>query len=165
MGWRQRGPVEDLYVATDFTCVMTRGTRVHYDEVRPESFTDTLEQRARDAISSCSSWEVEGFSASSILRDEIALTLNQLDGWRARDKDLKQDLLHEECDVDTELMQMEQRTPRYSPYRFPEREKLQRRRGRIKEQQRRLTQTAAEKLDSVHDRLLSLLNKRRLLTM
>ena len=161
MGWGQRGPVEALYVATDFTGVMARSTRVHDDEVRPESFTDTLEQRARDAISSCSSWEVEGFSASSILKDEIALTLHQLSGSRVRGKKIEQSLLQEESEINTELMQMEQRTPRYSPYRFPEREKLQRRQSRVLEQRRRLTLSLAEKLDALHDRLLSLLSRHR----
>ncbi len=165
MGWGQRGPVEDLYVATDFTGVMARGTSVRDDEARPESFTDNLEQRARDAISSGSNWEVEGFSASSILKDEMALTLHQLSGLRARGKKIEESLLQEQSEINTELMQMEQRTPRYSPYRYPEREKLQRRRGRIREQQRRLMEATAEKLDSLHDRLLSLLSKRKQVEM
>ena len=140
---------------------MARGTPVHDDEVRPESLTDTLEQRARDATSSRSSWEVEGFSASSILEDEMALTLHQLGGLRARGKKIEESLLHEESEINTELMQMEQRTPRYSPYRFPEREKLQRRRSRVLEQGRRLTVSHAEKLDGLHERLLSLLHKHK----
>ncbi len=161
MGWGQTGPVEALYVATDLTGVMARSTRVHDDEVRPELFTDTLEQRARDAISSRSSWEVEGFSASSILKDDMALTLHQLSGLRARGKKIEESLLQEESEINTELMQMEQRTPRYSPYRFPERDKLQRRRGRIKEQQRNLAITHGEKMDNLHGQLLALLNRRR----
>ncbi len=140
---------------------MARGTPLHDDEVRPESFTDTLEQRARDAISSRLSWEVEGFSASSILKDEIALTLHQIGGLWAREEVLKQGLLREESEIGTELLQMEQRTPRYSPYRYPEREKLQRRRSRIREQQRRLTMIHGEKLGSLHDRLQALLSRHR----
>ena len=70
-----------------------------------------------------------------------------------------QSLLQSECYIETELIQMENRTPRYSPYRFPEREKLQRRLGRIAEERRRFTMTLAEKLDSFHDRLLSSLKK------
>lgn len=143
---------------------MARSTRVHDDKARPESFTDTLEQRARDAISSHSSWEVEGFSASSILKDELALTLYQLSGLRARGKKIEESLLHEESEINTELMQMEQRTPRYSPYRYPEREKLQRRRSRVLEQGRRFTVSHAEKEDALHDRLLSLLSKHRQMT-
>ena len=144
---------------------MARSTRVHDDEVRRESFTDTLEQRARDAISSCSSWEVEGFSASSILKDEMALTLHQLSGLRARGKKIEESLLREESEINTELMQMEQRTPRYSPYRYPEREKMQRRRSRIKEQQRNLAIAHDQRLATLHERLLSLVGKHRQVTL
>jgi hypothetical protein len=70
-----------------------------------------------------------------------------------------QELRQAECEIETELMQMEQRTPRYSPYRFPEREKLQRRLARVGQERRKLTLTLAEKLDGLHDRLLSLLRK------
>ncbi len=107
---------------------------------------------------------MEGFSAGSILKDEIALTLHQLSGWRARERDMSQRLCQEECEIGTELLQMEQRTPRYSPYRYPEREKLQRRRSRVLEQGRRITVSCAEKADALHDRLLSLLNKHRQVT-
>ena len=144
---------------------MARSTRVHDDEVRPESFTDTLEQRARDAISSRPMWELEGFSVSSILEDEIALTLHQLSALGVRGKRIEESLLREESEINTELLQMEQRTPRYSPYRYPEREKLQRRRGRIKEHQRNLRITHHEKLDALHNRLLSLLSKHRQLNV
>ena len=133
----------------------------HDEHDRDASFTEGLEERARDAISSSSSWEVEGFSASSILKDEMALTLHQLSGSRARGKKIEDGLLQEESEINTELMQMEQRTPRYSPYRFPEREKLERRRSRVLEQGRRFTLSLAEKLDSLHDRLLSLLSRHR----
>ena len=144
---------------------MARNTPVHDDEVGPESFTYDLEQRARDAISSRSSWEVEGLSASSILKDEMALTLHQLSGLRARSKKIEESLLQEESEINTELMQMEQRTPRYSPYRYPEREKLQRRRGRIKEHQRNLRIAHDAKLDALHDQLLSLMSKHRQLRL
>lgn len=159
MGWRQRGPVEALYGATDFTRLMVSRTPIYADQGHPESFTDDLEQRARDAISSRSSWEVEGFSASSILKDEMALMLHQLSGLRARGKEIEESLLQEESEINTELMQMEQRTPRYSPYRYPEREKLHRRRSRIKEQQRNLAIAHDQRLDMLHEKLLSLLSR------
>lgn len=145
--------------------IMGRATPGDVDQKKLESFTDTLEQRARDAISSRSSWEVEGFSASSILKDELALTLYQLGGLRARGKKIEESMLHEESEINTELMQMEQRTPRYSPYRYPEREKLQRRRGRLSEERRRFRMTQAEKLDGLHERLLGLIGKERILRM
>ena len=73
-----------------------------------------------------------------------------------------QSLLDSECDIETELMQMEARTPRYSAYRFPEREKLQRRLGHIAVERRQFTMTLADKMDSFHDRLLSLLKKHKI---
>lgn len=66
-------------------------------------------------------------------------------------------LLQAECYLDTELMGMERRTPRYSPYRFPEREKLQRRLFDVEADRRRLDATVEEKLRELHDRLLRLL--------
>ncbi len=62
---------------------MARVGSVRNEGEQMQSFAEGLEQRARDAISSDSSWEVEGFSVSSILKDEIALTLQQLSGLRA----------------------------------------------------------------------------------
>ena len=71
----------------------------------------------------------------------------------------------EESGIGTELLQMEARTPRYSPYRFPEREKLQRRLGQLSQERRRFKMTEAEKLDGLHNRLLSLLSKHRQVTL
>ena len=123
-----------------------------------QSFTKTLEERARKVFAPPGK-EIGHFSRSPFFEDAIALTLHHIERLRARDQDIKQSLLREECYVDTELMQMEQRTPRYSPYRFPEREKLQRRLSRIAEERRRHIIAHAEKLDGLHNRLLSLLNK------
>lgn len=140
---------------------MAKNVRSSKDDPRHPTFAERLEERARDALSSPLSRDAEGFSVSSVLEDEIALMLHQIDRLRARGENMRQSLLHEECDIGTELLQMEQRTPRYSPYRYPEREKLQRRRGRIKEQQRNLAMAHDQRLDTLHDRLLSLLNKHR----
>ena len=68
-------------------------------------------------------------------------------------------LVRVECYVDTELMQMEQRTPRYSPYRYPEREKLQRRLHHVGGERRKLVVAHEERVQRLHDRLLDLLNK------
>ena len=125
-----------------------------------QSFAEQLEQRAQDVLAAPAT-KIGQFSRSSLFEDEIALTLHHIDRLRAREQDMKHELLQAECYIDTELMQMEQRTPRYSPYRFPEREKMQKRLSRIAEERRRLTVTQAEKLDGLHDRLLALLSKHR----
>ncbi|MCH8133699.1 MAG: hypothetical protein IIA30_14190 [Myxococcales bacterium] len=56
---------------------------------------------------------------------------------------------------------MEARTPRYSPTRFPERDKLQRRLLGVEQERRRLIVQREKPLQELHDRLLSLLNKHR----
>ena len=92
---------------------------------------------------------------------DIILTLDQIGRLRARGRAILQDLLRSECYIDTELLQMEERTPRYSPYRFPEREKFQRRLTDIAVERRRFVISHGEKIDNLHDKLLSLLSKHR----
>ena len=124
------------------------------------SFVASLEERARNVVPTASR-PARDFSATWLIAEQVALTLDQLDQLRRRGRELGNALLEAECDVETELMQMEQRTPRYSPYRYPEREKLQRRLARLAEEGRRLVIAQAEKLDSLQERLLSLLQKHR----
>ncbi len=62
-------------------------------------------------------------------------------------------------------MQMEERTPRYSTYRFPEREKLQRRLLSIGAERRKLAARLEEKIQSLEDRLLSEINKHEQVTL
>jgi hypothetical protein len=137
---------------------MKRPTRICDKSNQMQSFAEKLEERARNVLGA-QDRQASPFFRSSFFEDAIALTLHHIERLRAQDQDIRQSLLREECYVDTELIQMEQRTPRYSPYRFPEREKLQRRLSRIAEERRRLTIAHAEKLDGLHNRLLSLLNK------
>lgn len=128
------------------------------------SFSDELEERAQKAISIPHRQE-SLISQSSLIEDDIALTLHQIDRLHARDRDIGRSLLQAECYIATELARMEDRTPRYSPYRFPEREKLQRRLGHVAEERRRFVISQAEKLDAFHDRLLTLIKKHRQLTI
>lgn len=85
--------------------------------------------------------------------------LDQIDGWRETREKLDHSLLRAECYTDTELMQMEARTPKYSPYRFPEREKLQRRLFEIEKERRRSDVTHRERLDELHHHLLELVGQ------
>ena len=87
--------------------------------------------------------------------------MHQLEEVRVRGRMVLASLLQDECYVGTELRQMEDRVPRYSPYRFPEREKLQRRLGHLAQERRRFTVTHGEKIDALHEMLLSLLGKHR----
>ena len=128
------------------------------------SFAEQLEQQARSAVG-VSKIRSGRWSPKSILEDEVALVLHQIDASRARERDTLDSLLNEECGIGTELLQMEARTPRYSPYRFPEREKLQRRLGQLSQERRRFTMAQAEKMDGLHERLLGLVGKDNVLKM
>lgn len=141
---------------------MRENGRIVEDECRKRTFAEQLEERARDALS-VPVRQNGRWSPSSILEDEVALVLHQIDATRERERDTLDSLLEEECDIGSELLQMEARTPRYSPYRFPEREKLQRRLGRLSQERRQFTMAQAEKLDGLHERLLGLVGRGRLL--
>ena len=90
---------------------------------------------------------------------ELALILDQIDQARRLQRSLAGSLLRNECSIDTELMQMEARTPRYSPYRYPEREKLQRRLLELERERRDHATSQVERLQALHQRLLALLNR------
>lgn len=94
-----------------------------------------------------------------VLARELELVVGQIE--QSRDVHARQlrSLVRVECYVDTELIQMEQRTPRYSPYRFPEREKLQRRLLDIESERRKLAAEHASGVSRLHDRLLVILNR------
>ncbi len=125
---------------------------------KDSSFCDRLEARARWLINS----QQEGRHGSPMTRalmEEIAFVLDQLDSVRAVHERQRRSLLRTECYIDTELMQMEARTPRYSPHRFPEREKMHRRLQLLETERRRLfSQHDLEKRD-LQSRLLALVNK------
>lgn len=129
---------------------------------RRRRFTDRIERDARKMVSSPNARR-RGLLGSSLLEDQIALTLDQIDQVRARDIETLQGLLDIECYIGTELMQMEARTPLYAHRRFPEREKLQRRLGQLAKERRRFKTNQDEKLSGLHSKLLDLVGKRRLL--
>lgn len=100
-----------------------------------------LEEKARDVARD----RLDNFWDSAplaVIEREVALVLGQLDRVRTLHGEMQRDLLRDECYVGTELLQMEQRTPRYSPDRFPEREKMHRRIQGIHQERRRLSDSA-----------------------
>ncbi len=90
---------------------------------------------------------------------EIELVLDQIDAWRAIRERLLNSLLRGDCYAGTELMQMEARTPRYSPHRFPEREKFQRRLFEIDKERRRLETQHERTVVELENRLFTLLEQ------
>ena len=130
---------------------------------KARTFAERLEEKAGEIVQELSptSWDV---SDTTIVGRELALIVTQIDRLRALNERESRQLLRIECYVDSELLQMEERTPRYSPYRFPEREKLQRRLMTIDQERRRLVIGHEDKLRQLHDRLLYLLEQHTQLT-
>ena len=121
-------------------------------------FKKTLEEKANQlaAYPLKSQWEN---SIPGIIRREIALTVDQIKRLREQHDEQFRRLLRIECYVDTELMQMEQRQPRYTPYHFPEKDKLKQRLFEIEKERRNLSLRLEDKTQSLEERLLSLINK------
>ena len=139
---------------------MTTSEEICDEHVEAGSFARGLEERASNLLSSRDQQRPE-VSVSSFITENIALTLDQIERQRLRGREIFESLLESECYIGTELIQMEQRTPRYTPYRFPEREKLQRRLGEISKERRRFVVSDTEKLDALHSQLLAFLTKHR----
>ena len=134
---------------------------------RPESRLGVavdLENRARAIIARPRSGDPSDSVVAGLGRD-IALVMEQIESLRAVQQSLSSSLLQVECYVDTELIQMELRTPRYSPYRYPEREKLQRRLLEIEHERRDRSVNHEQRMAELHKRLLDLLNQHAVLTL
>jgi len=121
-------------------------------------FTETLEKKARRLKTGLTqdSWDL---SLPSIIKREIALTVDQLDQTRKLCDDQLNSLQKNECDINTELMQMEDRTPKNSPEKYPEREKFMRSLLGIEAEQRRIKVHTEERLRLLEKQLLLLMNK------
>jgi len=107
-------------------------------------------------------WDI---SIPSMIKREIALTVEQIDRQQKLYEDQLSKLLQAECCINTELIQMEDRTPRYATHRFPEREKFLRSLLGIEAERRKLTTHLEEKTRSLEDHLLSLINKHEQITL
>lgn len=133
----------------------------HEDEPRRPTFSSSLEARARAVVSRRDS-ETEDPVVAAVT-DEIALTLNHIDQLRHLHGCLHNDVTRLECYTNTELIQMEARTPRYSPYRYPEREKLQRRLLELAKARRTLAVDEIHETAKLQQRLLTELGRRQVL--
>ena len=122
------------------------------------SFGKTLEDKADELAleRNISTWDS---SIPSMLRREISLTVDQIKRLRDRHDEQFRRLLRLECYVDTDLLQMQQRQPRYLPYHFPEKEKFKQRLFDIEKDRRNLSLRLEEKTQGLEDRLLNLINK------
>ena len=107
-------------------------------------FTKSLEEKA-EHLASVPKREQWDKSIPSIIRREIALTVDQIKRLKERHNEQFRRLLRIECYVDTDLMQLEQRQPRYVSYHFPEKEKLKQRLFDIEKERRNLSLRLEEK--------------------
>ena len=121
-------------------------------------FTKSLEEKA-EFLASVPKQEQWDKSIPSIVRREIALTVDQIKRLKERHDEQFLRLLRIECYVDTDLMQMEQRQPRYMPYHFPEKEKFKQRLFEIEKERRNLSLRLEEKTQGLEEKLLSLVNR------
>ncbi len=137
----------------------TRGASDREAGERKERISQ-LEAKARRLLAKAE--ENEDLDLPSIQR-ELSHVLDSIDSIRTIAKRQDQVITREETYVGTELIQMELRTPTYSPHRFPEREKLQRRLGILTKERRRLEREHEDKERSLLGRLVSLLDKHDLL--
>ncbi len=126
-------------------------------EAETSPIAASLEEQARTLTSRLS--DAQESPVISSLRREFGLTLEHVQNAKHLFSEQMRSLVRVECYVDTELMQMEQRTPRYSPYRYPEREKLHRRLHQVGGERRKLVAAHEERVQRLHDRLLDQLNK------
>jgi hypothetical protein len=118
----------------------------------------TLEEKANQ-LADCPRKEQWDKSVPGIIRREIALTVDQINRQREFHEKQSRQLLRMECSVGTDLMQLEQRIPRYAPYHFPEKEKLKQRLFDIDKERRKLDSRLEEKKQGFEDKLLGLINK------
>ena len=96
---------------------------------------------------------------------EISFRLNELERTIDVHEDISRNITRSQAAVNTELMQMEERTPKYSPTRFPEREKFHRQLHGLEQERRRFSLTRHQQLQELYQRLWSLWEKHTLLNL
>lgn len=125
---------------------------------KENKIANSLEAKAKE-ITQHYPEDLDNPSPAFNIQREISLTLEEIHRWRQLQEDLKHRLVKSECYVESEKMQMEQRMPRYSHYRFAERHKFQKQLAKIGEEGRKLAVNHEVRMQTMHQRLLSLLNK------
>ena len=121
-------------------------------------FIKSLEEIANQLAGSSQKkmWDT---SVPSILRREIALTVDQMKRLKEQHDVEFRKLLRIECAIDSDLMQTLQHEPWQPLYHPPEREKLKQRLFDIEKERRNLSLKLEEKTRSLEDKLLGLINK------
>ena len=93
---------------------------------------------------------------------ELALTLDHIQRLRQRDRRLRRGLLERECDIDTQIMNISPSAHRYMPHRWAEQSRmiiqLTAALAAVEDQRRRVNVDYDKRMQTLHDRLLQLLN-------
>lgn len=92
-------------------------------------------------------------SITSSLKGGIASLIDDIQQWNHVAGAVRKGLSYQECQIETDLMRMEQRMSPYSPYLFPEREKMLRRLQEVGAERRRFAVQDEQQLRDLHDRL------------
>ena len=124
----------------------------------PPTFAQRVEGKARRLAEYLNQGRQQD-ATLDVLAREMALTLDQLAGIRKVHDRVRQNLLRQECYLETEITQREPRPPVYADSRLPERDRLRDRLRVIEKERRKLLLTEEEQLRPLHDRLLTLLNR------
>ena len=123
-----------------------------------ETFKDKVFQRAREIAHGVESPEWES-DISSMVKQEVALLLGQIGQLENHYSAQKELFLDAECRIDSELMQLGNRLPKYSPVIFPERERLMERLQRIDSEKSRFSDSILGRFISLESQLFSLIRK------
>ncbi|OHB49722.1 MAG: hypothetical protein A2Y10_06070 [Planctomycetes bacterium GWF2_41_51] len=121
-------------------------------------FSKSLEEKAQQIIQDFDNRDWDN-SIPAILKREIAFTVDQIKRFKEFHNDQIEEFYKTECDIETELLQVESRTPRYSPYKYPEREKLQRQLVGVKSEKRRQEVFYEDRMQNFEKNLLALIHK------
>ncbi len=122
------------------------------------SFTKNLEALAQPIRDRVATGERK-HPIVSALEQDIALVADHIHELRMLNHTLLRSLLRVECYIDTEIMQREPREPVYVDERLAERDRLRNKLQKLEEERRRHAVTYREKMQELHDRLLSLLQR------
>lgn len=148
---------------------MAKRLKIIKEEQEKPRFSRRLEEKARVLTEEKDeSWDP---SPEDVIARDIALTLNHINGVRTLHEGLEQSLSRLQLYFDTKLMQLWPGKDEPLPYlwreqdkqKIREKEKLQERLLNLEEERRKLFTSLEEKLQPLHDRLLSLLHKHALL--
>lgn len=138
-----------------------KAPRIRIIDKKPRpSFGERLEARASEIVRTRLD---DRDPVTSTIERELALTLSHLSRARKLHRSIHLNLLHQECYLDTEIMQREPTPPVYRDPRLPERDRLRDRLREIERERRNLAAIYEEKLQLLHDRLLVLLNRHGML--